>query len=133
MDNVIRNRQVNYKKKVTSETLETAEVGLASLKEAIERAQTIVDNLKDNPGWLALKKTYEEKLESIEDNLDNFKDMPDKHRDYLLADRKFSREFRDTVYTFERKIEHLQDQYEQGRATLEERKNRVRATEPSKL
>lgn len=133
MSDVIKNRQVNYKKRLDPDTINGMEERLNFMRDAIERGRVIVEGLKGNVGWEALKKTYAEKVESIEMELDNFKDLPDKQRDYLLADLKFSKQIRDTVERMEKQIEIFEEEYAQNKANLNERKSHLRATEAGQL
>lgn len=120
----VRNRQV--RRKVDPETIEGMETRISHTKDAIERGRVIVENLKDNPGWVALCLNFREELEDLEHKMENFTNYDERVRDVMLKRWSDLREFVTKIEKMEQTVLDLNETISGQIANLNERKARLR-------
>lgn len=126
----IRNKRIHpMKRKVNPETLEEIEMSIVNERALLERCRLIQYHLKDNPGWLALEQDLKNELEVTEYQLNDFQNLTDKGRDYLLANRKFIRDFLDRMGNLEIIIERTSERVSELTASLNEKRQRMRISQ----
>jgi hypothetical protein len=131
MDNheEMRHRRIMNKRRVDPESIDGLETQAGNLKEAITRGEIIVNNLKDNPGWLALQQNWTEQLEEVEEKLTDFHTLSDKGRDFILKERQDLKHVIETVEHVEKRTVFLKNQLSETLNTLRERKERLGAAQ----
>ena len=122
----IRNRKVNPHKKQRPESIDELQNLISGQKEAIERGNEIVRNLKGNPGWEALCLTSKEEIDELDGQLDNFENFEERIVPVMLKRRADLREFSKKVDDIEKKVLELHEEMAGNIADLNERKQRAR-------
>src|SRR5688572_26759693 len=125
MDNEIRGRKIIRKRRVDPESIVDLEGHVASLKEAITDGETIVNNLRGNPGWEKLQADWQRQLEAVEDQLNDFQNMTDKGRDFCLKERQDIKHVIAMVDKVEIRTIQYKKELSEALSKLRERKERV--------
>lgn len=125
----VRNRKINPHKKLRPESIDDLQDVISAQKEAIERGNEIIRNLKGNPGWDALCLNFKEELDELESNLDHFHTFEERIQSVMLKRRADLREFLGKIESVEKTVSILQEEMAQNLSDLSERKNRVRQTQ----
>ncbi len=121
----IRNRRIMNKRRVDPDSIDGLEDQAGKMKEAITRGEIIVNNLRDNPGWEALRQNWAEQLEEVEDKLMDFHTLTDKGRDFILKERQDLKTVIETVENVEKRITFLKAELSETLNSLRQRKERL--------
>lgn len=130
MDNeVIRNRRINPRRKVDPAVLENSDEHIAALRSAVAEAEIITNSLRGNEGWEALCRNWEGQLQEIEDKLDDFLQIPDKIRDFLLKERQDIKTLLGTLESIDAKATRYRNDLSIAIEKQNARKERVGTTQ----